>query len=178
VTENLSAQGSDQAKNSQQTSALGALGGLSDASCYEKQVALVESACDCAAKHYDDYYKSFAALDGKAQYTATISGFVLASIAGFINAGRLHPLLSTGGRAYGYALVIAPPTLALLSVVLSLVATKVQDVAIPFDSLEQIREAEHLAKLNAKYSHSRMCLIITAHACGTGKKPLKISPRP
>jgi hypothetical protein len=114
--------------------------------CLDMKISLAQNACDCAAKQYDDYYKSFAAFDVKAQATAAISGLVLASFVAFVNAGRFQPLLN-GGRMFGYLFVISPPTLALCAVIVSLIASRVREVTIPFDSIEQIREAEALAEL-------------------------------
>jgi hypothetical protein len=114
--------------------------------CAEKQIALAKEASDSAAKQYDDYYRSFAGVDGKAQYTATISSFVLASFVALMNAKRFELLLSS--HCVGnYLLVILPPVCALLSVILSLVATKVRDVAIPYGAADQIKDAENLADL-------------------------------
>ena len=53
--------------------------------CVQQKIAVLINACDVAAKHYDDYYKGFVALDGKAQGIATISGLVLAAIAAFLD---------------------------------------------------------------------------------------------
>ena len=47
--------------------------------CEKDKVSVVMNACDVAAKHYDDYYKGFVALDGKAQGIATISGLAYAT---------------------------------------------------------------------------------------------------
>jgi hypothetical protein len=110
----------------------------------EVLISIAQTACDSAAKHYDDYYKSFAALDGKAQSTATVSGVVLATVVAFMNAGRLSPLLSTKGSC-GYILVLSPAIGALLAVVISFAASKVMDITVPFAAADQIREAEDLA---------------------------------
>jgi hypothetical protein len=109
-------------------------------------ISIAQNACDNAAKHYDDYYKSFAALDGKAQSTATVSGVVLAAVVAFMNAGRLSPLLSTKGDC-GYVLVLSPAIGALLAVVVSFAASKVMDITVPFAAADQIKEAEDLARL-------------------------------
>ena len=112
----------------------------------EALISIAETACDSAAKQYDDYYKSFAALDGKAQSTATVGGVVLAAVVAFMNAGRLSPLLSNAGDC-GYLLVLSPAIGALLAVVMSFVASKVMDITVPFAADDQIKEAEDLARL-------------------------------
>lgn len=112
----------------------------------EKQVALLTNACEAASKQYEDYYKSFAALDGKAQSTSTISGFLLASVVAFVNAGRLHSLLSSGCTC-NYLLALLPPLLALSAVIVSIIGAKVRDVVIPFNFEEQIAEAEELLEI-------------------------------
>ncbi|HEX5716846.1 MAG TPA: hypothetical protein VF179_11855 [Thermoanaerobaculia bacterium] len=115
----------------------------------ERLISLIEVACDSASKQYDDYYKTFAALDGKAQSTATVSGVVLASVIAFVNAGRLSPLLSSTG-VFGYLLVISPAVGALIAVIISLLASKVVKVSVPFSADVQIKEVEDLIDLPAQ----------------------------
>jgi hypothetical protein len=110
-------------------------------------ISIAQTACDSAAKHYDDYYKSFAALDGKAQSTATVSGVVLAAVVAFMNAGQLRPLL-LGRGSCGYFLVLSPAIGALLAVLVSFAASKVMDITVPFAAADQIKEAEDLAGLS------------------------------
>jgi len=113
---------------------------------FDMKLSLVQSACDSAAKQYDDYYKSFQAFDGKAQGTATISGFILAAVVAFIDAKQFDRLLM-GQRIYNYVFVLLPPLFALFGVIASLIASRVRDVTVPFDAVEQIREAGDLADL-------------------------------
>ena len=113
--------------------------------CMRDKVAVALNACDNAAKHYDDYYKSFTALDGKAQATAAVSGLVLAAIAAFAKDGRSSVLVSS---AYCWIIVVlGAPAAALASVIICLVGARVTEVVVPFDSPEQIREAKNLADL-------------------------------
>jgi hypothetical protein len=114
--------------------------------CLRDKVAVALNACDNAAKHYDDYYKGFVALDGKAQATATVSGLVLAAVAAFVKDGRVPALVS--GSRWWILVVLAPPVSALVSVILALIGAKVTEVTVPFDSPEQIREAKDLAELD------------------------------
>ena len=109
-------------------------------------ISVAETACDNAAKHYDDYYKTFAALDGKAQAAATVSGILLASVVAFVNAGRLSTLLSSVGT-WGYLLVLSPAVGALVTVIVSFVAAKVMKVAVPFSAPDQLKEVGDLADL-------------------------------
>jgi hypothetical protein len=113
--------------------------------CTRDKVAVALNACDNAAKHYDDYYKSFTALDGKAQATAAISGFVLAAIAAFAKDGRASVLVSSAYASI--ALLLGAPIAALTSVIICLFGARVTEVVVPFDSPEQIREAKNLADL-------------------------------
>ena len=117
--------------------------------CLEMMISVAQNACDCAAKQYDDYYKSFAAFDVKAQATATISGVVLAAFVAIANAGRFQTLLASG-RICGYLLVTLTPLFAFSAVIASLIASRVRAVTIPFDSIEQIREVDALTKLDCK----------------------------
>lgn len=118
----------------------------SEEACTRDKVAVAASACENACQQYDDYYKSFSGLDGKAQATATISGVALAAIAAFLQGGQVASLLHAG--CWHSIVVLAPPSLALTSVILSLIGAKVTDVIVPFDSPERIREAKDLAELN------------------------------
>jgi hypothetical protein len=114
--------------------------------CMRDKVAVALNACDNAAKHYDDYYKSFTALDGKAQATAAVSGLVLAAIAAFAKDGRASVLVSSG---YGsIVVVLGAPIAALTSVIICLFGARVTEVVVPFDSPEQIREAKNLTDLD------------------------------
>jgi hypothetical protein len=139
----------DEAQESGQTNPeykteLDTVTGIND-KCVQGKVALAKDACDSAAKHYDDYYRSFASLDGKAQATATISGLVLAAMAAFVKDGRVSALVHSGH--WWILMPLAPPVFSLASVIMSLVGAKVTEIVVPFDSPEQIREAKNLAKL-------------------------------
>ena len=59
----------------------------------ETLIAVAQTACDNASKQYDDYYKTFVALDAKAQSTATIGGVVIAAVVAFVDAGKLDSVL-------------------------------------------------------------------------------------
>jgi len=114
--------------------------------CTQEKVAVLINACDVAAKHYDDYYKGFVALDGKAQGVATISGFVLAAIAAFLKDGRV-PTLAQSGSGW-ICLIMAAPCAALMGVIISLWGARVTEIVEPFDALGRISEAGDLAKLD------------------------------
>lgn len=137
--------------------------------CMRDKVAVALNACDNAAKHYDDYYKSFASIDGKAQTTAAISGLVLAALAAFVKDGRVPPLVNSGHS--WIFIILAAPVAALVSVITCLFGARVTEVVIPFDSQEQIREAKNLAELGCDefsqqhildYYHARLEHWITA----------------
>jgi hypothetical protein len=110
------------------------------------KVAVALNACDNAAKHYDDYCKTFTSLDGKAQATAAVSGLALAAIATFAKDGRTSVLVTS---AHGWiVIVLGAPITALASVIICLFGARVTEVVVPFDSSEQIREAKNLADLD------------------------------
>lgn len=109
-------------------------------------VSVTAAACDSASKQYDDYYKTFSALDTKAQGAATVSGILLASVVAFVNAGRLSTLLSSVGGC-GHVLVLSPAISALATIVMSFVAAKVTKITVPFAADEQLEEAGNLADL-------------------------------
>lgn len=114
--------------------------------CTQEKVAVLINACDVAAKHYDDYYKGFVALDAKAQGVATISGLVLAAIAAFLKDGRI-PVLAKSGWGWIF-LILAAPLASLMAVIISLWGARVTEVVEPFDAPGRISEAQDLAKLD------------------------------
>ncbi len=117
--------------------------------------ALLADSCDSAAKQYDDYYKSFVGLDSKAQSIATVASIVLASVVAFVNAGQVKTILKCLG-GWGYLIILIPPILALGSVILSIVALWVAEVAIPFHALDQMKESADLSRLSSSefsYEH-------------------------
>lgn len=116
--------------------------------CLRDKVEVATDACDNAARQYEDYYKGFAALDGKSQATTTVSGLVLAAIAAFVKDGRI-PVLANSSHWWIF-LILAPPVLALMSVICGLIGAKVTEVIVPFDSPEQIREARDIAQLECE----------------------------
>jgi hypothetical protein len=115
-------------------------------SCLRDKISIVANACDIAAKHYDDYYSSFVALDGKAQNSATVSGLIIAATALFIKNGSV-PAFATG-HVLLKVLCLLPAILALASVLIGVLGTRIVDVVVPFDAPEQIAEARGLAKID------------------------------
>lgn len=99
-----------------------------------------KDACASAERQYEDYYKTFTALDTKAQTAGTVGGVVMAAVVAFINAPRLSPTIPK-------ALILATTALALLTVILSLCVSWVRSTAVPYAAEEQIAEAEDLASL-------------------------------
>jgi hypothetical protein len=154
--------------------------------CVQQKIAVVINACDVAAKHYDDYYKGFVALDGKARGIATISGLVLAAVAAFLKDGRV-PVLAQRGSLWT-ALILAVPLLALAAVIASLWGARVTEVVRPFDAPSRILEAEDLVKLScdqlssghilnyysAQLAHWRGCLQSSESRVATGEPVEKI----
>ena len=119
-------------------------------------ISVAKSASDNAAKQYDDYYKSFAALDGKAQNTCTIGGIVLASVIAFFTKGHTTSL-PCEWCLLDYILLLLPPTAALTAAMLSLEAFWVRDVVIPFSAIEEIEEVDLLIQLpDAQFSQQHV----------------------
>jgi hypothetical protein len=106
----------------------------------EEKIKVVASACDSAAKHYDDYARTFVALDAKAQGTATTSGIVLAALATFFKDGDVSGLVRA--NHCWLLLVLAVPITALSAIVTSLWGARITEVVMPFDAPEQIADAE------------------------------------
>jgi hypothetical protein len=111
-------------------------------------VRIAEDACRSATAQYDDYYRSFVGLDGKAQAAGTVAGVVVGALVAFVNATRLSQLLSREGSGCLHALLFASTLGALATVILSVLAMRVRDAVMPFAAEDQIAEAEDLAALS------------------------------
>jgi len=123
--------------------------------CAREKVPVLINACDVAAKTYDDHYKGFVALDGKAQGIATVSGLVLAAIAAFLKDGRVPALAKSGW--WWIILIMAAPLAALMAAVISLLGAQVSSFIEPFDAPGRITEAEDLARLDcAQFDQERV----------------------
>jgi hypothetical protein len=123
--------------------------------CAREKIPVLINACDVAAKNYDDHYKGFVALDGKAQGIATVSGLVLAAMAAFLKDGRVPALAKSG---WGWIiLILAAPLAALMAAVISLLGAQVSAFVEPFDAHGRITEAEDLARLDcAQFGQERV----------------------
>jgi hypothetical protein len=106
----------------------------------DEKITILASACDSAAKHYDDYAKSFVALDAKAQGAATISGIILAAFAAFFKDGDVAALAKT--NHWWLFLILPVPITALTTVALSIWGAWIAEVTVPFDAPGQIADAE------------------------------------
>lgn len=119
-------------------------------------VALSVAACDSAAKQYDDYGKTFVALDNKAQNAATVSGVILAAIVAFTSAGKLAELVSIG-TWWSKLLMLIPLIGALTTIAVSFFASRLMELKVPFASQDQIDEVQNLARLPAEeLSHAHV----------------------
>jgi hypothetical protein len=126
--------------------------GQEDHRCAEQKIAVLLDACSTAAKHYDDYYKGFVSLDGKAQGVATVSGLVLAAVAAFFKDGRLSAIAQTAW--WWRVSILAIPLLALGAVIISLQGALVHEMVEPFDAPGSILDAEGLVELSRDQFHS------------------------
>ena len=113
--------------------------------CIRDKISVAISACDSAAKQYDDYAKSFIALDVKAQATTVISGLVLASIAAFVKDGRVAALHDS---RWWILLILAAPVAALSGVVISVLGSHIREVIVPFDAPAQIHDIQNLTSID------------------------------
>ncbi|MGA7242188.1 MAG: hypothetical protein WBX19_03345 [Terracidiphilus sp.] len=110
------------------------------------KTSLAISACENAAKQYEDYFRTFTSIDSKGQATATISALVLAAAAAFLKDEHVATLIRAG--LWTLLVVVMPPVLSLISLIVALIGSKVTEAVIPFDSPEQIREARDLTELS------------------------------
>jgi hypothetical protein len=106
---------------------------------------IAEAATDSAAKQYDDYSKTFVALDGKAQAASTSAGVLLGVIVALANAGKLNQLFEDGG--WTILLLLLPILAALTAMVLGGMASRVAKINVPFDAERQIKEFDDLRGL-------------------------------
>jgi hypothetical protein len=124
---------------------------MSEPTVEEKRVELLIAvstlASENSAKQYDDYSKTFVALDAKAQATATTGGVVLAAMVAFVNGGKLTDIMTS--TPWGKAWVLIPVVGALITVVVSFFAAQVKSVNVPFAADQQVKEVERLSDLPA-----------------------------
>jgi hypothetical protein len=104
-------------------------------------------AAEQAAAQYEDYFRTFMALDGKAQAAATVAGVALASVVAFIKPEHLKASVAACG-IWGYALVALPGIGALATILLSIRAVRVTEMTIPYAAADQIGETEDLLQLD------------------------------
>lgn len=106
---------------------------------------LAELVSDNAGKQYDDYSKTFIALDGKAQAAGTSGGVLLGVIVALANAGTLASLLKVSDW---FLLILLPPVLvAVFAMLKALEAAWIEEVHIPFDFDQQAKEFKDLDTL-------------------------------
>jgi uncharacterized membrane protein len=111
-------------------------------------LTIAKDACKSAEAQYDDYYRSFVGLDGKAQAAGTVAGVVLAALFAYVNASH-SVSISNPPPIASHILLIGCAVGALLTVVVSVISMRVRDAVMPFAATEQITEAEDLAALPA-----------------------------
>lgn len=106
------------------------------------------AACDNAAKQYDDYGKTFGALDTKAQAVVTMGGVILAAIVTLTNSGRLGGLMAaSSGPVIALGVLTICMTLACMA--LGFYASRVMPVSVPFAAHDQLQEVDDLLQLPA-----------------------------
>jgi hypothetical protein len=108
------------------------------------KIEIAKAACDDASKQFDDYQKTFSALDGKAQNCATVSSLVVASFIAFIKPETIHAL-SAGYPKLSPWLLPLIGAVAIAPVFIAIATQRVMSVPTPFGALSQIREARHVS---------------------------------
>jgi hypothetical protein len=121
-------------------------------------LTIAKDACKSAEAQYDDYYRSFVGLDGKAQAAGTVAGVVLAALFAFVNASHSAAIPLPAPRGL-HILLFGSSVGALLTVIISIIAMRVRDAVTPFAATEQITEAEDLADLPASEISSDRILL-------------------
>ncbi|MFN7940785.1 MAG: hypothetical protein U0X73_04255 [Thermoanaerobaculia bacterium] len=111
----------------------------------QRRIALLEAAREHCARQYDDFFRTFASLDSKAQSVATLAGVQLAALLVFLREGNLAVLRAGFGDVA--AIVLAVTLVVLLLVIAAAVAAmKVTSLPTPYQAAE---EAEAVASLIA-----------------------------
>lgn len=108
---------------------------------------VAEAATDSASKQYDDYTKTFVALDSKALAAGTGGGVLLGVIVALANSGKLGKLLESGEGWIVWASFL-PILAAVLGMVLGVLGAKVKNVNVPFDAVQQIKEFDGLLRVD------------------------------
>ncbi len=116
--------------------------------CDRDKIALLIDACNVATKQYEDYWSAFTSLDAKAMAIATISGIVLAAVVAFLKDGQA-PAFARSNWVF-MTIILAPPLIALVAVIASMLGARVTEVVEPFDAPERMREATNLAELDCE----------------------------
>ncbi|MBX3624795.1 MAG: hypothetical protein KF892_07275 [Rhizobacter sp.] len=106
------------------------------------------AACDNASRQYDDYGKTFTALDTKAQAVVTMAGVILAAIVTLTNSGRLGQLVGSSSGPV-VALGVLTICMTLVCMALGFYASRVTPVSVPFAAHDQIQEVDDLLHLPA-----------------------------
>jgi hypothetical protein len=108
-------------------------------------IELVESACSSAQAQYDDMYKGFVGLDGKAQAAGAVAGVLAGFVTSVVNASQFAAFLAGGEWRYG--LLALPAIFAVGTVVVSIWAMRVQKTIMPYATDGQMREVQALIEL-------------------------------
>jgi hypothetical protein len=113
----------------------------------EIKLKLLSAARDNCARHYDDHFRTFASLDGKAQATATFAGAQLGLLLALLQKADLPFLVAAFG---GWVLVLVVGTLGLLLVVVaaSILAMRVRKVPVPFMADSEVEALKDLVNLD------------------------------
>ena len=117
-----------------------------EATAADRKCSLLEAARDNAAKQYDDLFRTFVALDSKAQSTATIAGVQVAAVLAFLGKSSVDKLTTQYGSGI-FVLAIGTPLLLVAVVGACVWAMKVAVVPEPFGSPQEIEALKSLVAL-------------------------------
>lgn len=114
---------------------------------------VAEAATDSAAKQYDDYSKTFVALDGKGQAASTVGSVLLGFIVAMANSGKFNAQLKDPVFLLVLALQIGA---ALYAILFGVLASRVRLVHVPYDAEAQIEEFKNLYAARADVAQSNL----------------------
>lgn len=108
--------------------------------------AAADKACSNAAGNYEDFYKTFVAIDAKAQGAATIAGMVLAGTFAVLKPDLARDVVQSCGSSVGLLVITLPGVLALITVFLALRTIWVRRVTQPYAATLELAEVLDLAQ--------------------------------
>ena len=114
-----------------------------------RRIDLLGAARENCARQYDDFYRTFASLDSKAQAVATLAGVQLAALVIFLREGNLVLLQSRFGDTAAVVLLVTLVVL-LVAIAGAVAAMKVTSVPMPYQAAAEVDAVASLVLLQGE----------------------------